>query len=70
MPLAPREPDAGGAPVPVKLYLPSAKFRTDEHGRPSEVEHLECVGVFDQALQHWVDQKTGARVYPSQWQPL
>ena len=62
--------DTANKPVPIKLFLPAAKFQTDAQGKPFDVSDVETVGVFDLSLQHWVDQKTGAKVYPSQWQPL
>lgn len=69
LPDAPRA-DAEGKPVPVRLFLPSAKYDTDSQGRPFNIEHLECVGIWDAAQQHWVDQATGRKAYPSQWRPL
>lgn len=62
--------DESGKPVPIRLHLPGANYRTGNDGRPIEVSDAQCVGVFDPKQQHWIDQKSGARVYPSQWQPL
>ena len=69
MPDAPRQ-DADGQPSPVRLFLPGHKYRMDEGNRPADIEHAECIGIWDAALSHWVDRDTGHKVYPSQWQPL
>jgi len=57
---------------PVRLFLPAAKFESDAHGRPKPetVQHGQCVGVWDATQKHWVDRDTGAKVYPSGWQPV
>lgn len=58
--------------APVRLFLPAAKFEMGENGRPKPetVQHDECVGIWDAAQTAWVNQATGAKVYPSKWQPL
>lgn len=61
--------DTNGKQVPIRLFLPGVNFHLVD-GKPTDVSDGECVGVFDKTIQHWVDQKTGRRVYPSQWQPL
>jgi len=68
---APRH-DADGKPVPIRLFLPGAKYETDEHGRPKPdtIEHGECIGIWDAAQSHWIDRDGGHKVYPSQWRPL
>ena len=57
---------------PVRLFLPAAMFEPGEDGRPKvgTVEPVEVVGHWDAAQSAWIDQATGARVFPSQWQPL
>lgn len=52
----------------IRLYLPGVGSTFDEKGRPVTVAHAECVGVWDAKRSCWIDQKTGATVYPSQWQ--
>lgn len=66
---APRQ-DGEGKPVPIKLFLPGVKYKLDESNRPADIEHGECIGIWDAALSHWVDRDTSHKVYPSQWQPL
>lgn len=56
----------------VRLFLPAHKWKADERGRPipDSVEHGECIGIWDAALEHWIDRASGNKVYPSGWQPL
>jgi hypothetical protein len=58
--------------APVKLFLPCVKFDPDERGRPKpdSVQHGECIGIWDTTQSHWVNRDSGAKVYPSGWQPL
>lgn len=51
----------------IKLYLPAGKYEHDTHGRPFNVENIECVGIWDDAQQHFVNRDTGHKVYASQW---
>lgn len=47
----------------VWLFLPSASFKADEHGRVTDVVHHVVIGRWD---GHWVD-RAGTPVYPSLW---
>ena len=63
LPDAPRD-------TPVCLYLPGVKYDRDDNGRPSNVQNGRCTGLWDSAQGWWIDQTTGAKVYPSQWKPI
>lgn len=49
--------DPMGNLLPIRLCLPG-------------LNPQECIGLYDQMNQCWIDQKTGNRVFPSQWQPI
>jgi hypothetical protein len=51
----------------VWLFLPSASWKADANGRPTEVAHKSVVGRWDKSQSAWIDIKTGNHVYPSLW---
>jgi hypothetical protein len=54
---------------PIRLYLPGHTHKIGQDGRPTDISHAECVGHWDKASSHWVNE-AGHNVYPSQWSPL
>lgn len=48
----------------VWLFLPSASYKSDAQGRPTEVTHAAVVGKWTE--RGWVN-TLGATVYPSLW---
>lgn len=56
----------------VRLHLPARRFKADGQGRPdpATVEHDVVVGIWDAALEHWVERDTREKVYPSGWLPV
>lgn len=50
--------DGADNPVPIRLCLPGI----DESGN--------VIGIWDESRGRWIDQKTKAVLYPSQWTEL
>jgi len=54
----------------IRLYLPGIGSKIAESGYPQHAEHAECIGEWDMKHLRWIEQKTRATVFPSQWLPL